>query len=123
MIQAALGWPQKAAFFGMPRARKFGLRHAPELGGHSKAEVSWLEPLERSTVLREPACQPPDGSTGCLMLKWAFIFLVISLIAGALGFTGVARGAATIAKVLFALFLILFVIFVILGLTVFSVAT
>ena len=32
------------------------------------------------------------------MLKWALIFLVISLVAGALGFTGVARGAATIAK-------------------------
>ncbi len=56
------------------------------------------------------------------MLKWALIFLVISLIAGALGFTGVARGAATIAKVLFGVFLVLFLIFLILGLTVFSVA-
>jgi len=57
------------------------------------------------------------------MLKWALIFLVISLIAGALGFTGVARGAATIAKFLFALFLILFVIFIVLGLTVFHAVT
>jgi uncharacterized membrane protein YtjA (UPF0391 family) len=57
------------------------------------------------------------------MLKWALIFLVISLIAGALGFTGVARGAATIAKLLFALFLILFVIFIVLGLTVFHAVT
>jgi uncharacterized membrane protein YtjA (UPF0391 family) len=56
------------------------------------------------------------------MLKWAFIFLVISLIAGALGFTGVARGAATIAKVLFGLFLVLFVIFLVLALTVVHVA-
>jgi uncharacterized membrane protein YtjA (UPF0391 family) len=56
------------------------------------------------------------------MLKWALIFLVISLIAGALGFTGVAQGAATIAKFLFALFLILFVIFIVLGLTVFHAA-
>ena len=51
------------------------------------------------------------------MLKWALIFLVISLIAGAFGFTGLARGAATIAKILFAIFLILFVLFLILALT------
>ena len=57
------------------------------------------------------------------MLKWALIFLVISLIAGAFGFTGIARGAATIAKVLFGLFLILFLIFLILALTAMNVAT
>jgi uncharacterized membrane protein YtjA (UPF0391 family) len=57
------------------------------------------------------------------MLKWAIIFLVVSLIAGALGFTGVARGAATIAKVLFGIFLVLFVIFLILALTAVDVAT
>jgi uncharacterized membrane protein YtjA (UPF0391 family) len=57
------------------------------------------------------------------MLKWALIFLVISLVAGAFGFTGIARGAATIAKVLFGLFLILFVIFLILAFTAVNVAT
>jgi uncharacterized membrane protein YtjA (UPF0391 family) len=49
------------------------------------------------------------------MLKYAIIFAVISLIAGALGFGGVAVGAAGIAKVLFGLFLILAVIFVVLA--------
>ena len=48
------------------------------------------------------------------MLKWALIFFVISLIAGALGFSGVARGAAGISKLLFVIFLILAGIFVIL---------
>lgn len=57
------------------------------------------------------------------MLKWAIIFLVISLIAGAFGFTGLARGAATIAKALFGLFLILFLIFLVLALTAVGVAT
>ena len=57
------------------------------------------------------------------MLKWAIIFLVISLVAGALGFTGIARGAATISKVLFVLFLVLFVIFLILAYTAVQVAT
>ncbi|MCC6169940.1 MAG: DUF1328 domain-containing protein [Caldilineaceae bacterium] len=44
------------------------------------------------------------------LLWWAIIALVISLIAGALGFTGVARGSATVARVLFGIFLILAII-------------
>jgi uncharacterized membrane protein YtjA (UPF0391 family) len=49
------------------------------------------------------------------MLKWALIFLVVALIAGALGFTDVAAGAASIAKVLFAIFLIVFLVLVVIG--------
>lgn len=49
------------------------------------------------------------------MLKWALIFLVISLVAGALGFTGVARGAGTIAKILFGVFLAIFVVLLLLA--------
>ena len=44
------------------------------------------------------------------LLWWAIIALVIALIAGAMGFTGVARGAATISRVLFAIFLIIAVV-------------
>ena len=40
------------------------------------------------------------------MLTWAIIFLVIAVVAAALGFGGVAQGAATIAKVLFGIFLV-----------------
>jgi uncharacterized membrane protein YtjA (UPF0391 family) len=49
------------------------------------------------------------------MLKWALIFLVVSLVAGALGFTGVASGAKTIAKILFGLFLLGFIILILLA--------
>ncbi|RZL89743.1 MAG: DUF1328 domain-containing protein [Variovorax sp.] len=49
------------------------------------------------------------------MLKYAIIFAVISLIAGAFGFGGVAAGAAGIAKVLFGLFLLLAVVFLVLA--------
>ena len=49
------------------------------------------------------------------MLKWALIFLVVSLVAGALGFTGVASGAKTLAKVLFGLFLLGFLILILLA--------
>jgi len=54
------------------------------------------------------------------MLKWALIFAVISLAAGILGFTGVAAGAATIAKFLFGVFLVLFLIFLFLGVVVYK---
>lgn len=51
------------------------------------------------------------------MLKWAIIFLVVSFIAGGLGFTGIASGAAWISKLLFGLFLVLFVVFLLLAWT------
>jgi uncharacterized membrane protein YtjA (UPF0391 family) len=57
------------------------------------------------------------------MIKWAIIFFVVSLIAGFLGFTGVAAGFRTIAKVLFfiaiAIFLIILIFGVFLGMLVF----
>lgn len=43
------------------------------------------------------------------MLKWAFIFLLIAVVAGLFGFTGVEQAAATIAQWLFGIFLVLFV--------------
>jgi uncharacterized membrane protein YtjA (UPF0391 family) len=49
------------------------------------------------------------------MLKYAIIFTLISLVAGALGFGGLAAGSAGIAKILFGLFLILAVIFIVLA--------
>ena len=51
------------------------------------------------------------------LLKWALICLLISLVAGALGFTGVARGAGQISKVLFFIFLIIFIVIVILAIS------
>ena len=44
------------------------------------------------------------------MLTWVVIFLVISIVAGVLGFSTIAQGAAGIAKILFVIFLILFLI-------------
>jgi uncharacterized membrane protein YtjA (UPF0391 family) len=53
------------------------------------------------------------------MLEIAIAALVISLIAGALGWTGLARGAAKVAKVVFGIFLaiaIILILLVVLGL-------
>lgn len=50
------------------------------------------------------------------MLKWAIIFFIISLIAGFFGFTGVASGTRSVAKVLFFIALAIFLIVVVFGL-------
>lgn len=41
------------------------------------------------------------------LIWWAIIALIVSVVAGGLGFSGVAAGAATFAKVLFGIFLVL----------------
>jgi uncharacterized membrane protein YtjA (UPF0391 family) len=51
------------------------------------------------------------------MLYWAFVFLVVGLIAAALGFTNIAGGAFAIAKFIAGLFLVLFLVFLVLGIT------
>ena len=51
------------------------------------------------------------------MLRWALIFLVLGLIAGALGFTTTAGASIAIAKFLFFIFLAIFVVLLIAGLT------
>ena len=57
------------------------------------------------------------------MLKWALFFAIVSFVAGVFGFTGIASGAATIAKALFFVFLVLFVLalaLLLLGIELFS---
>ena len=60
------------------------------------------------------------GATGTtlesIMLKWALIFFIISLVAGFLGFSGVSAAAAGIAKILFGIFVAIFLILLVLGL-------
>ena len=44
------------------------------------------------------------------LLMWAIIALVVSLVAGALGFSGVAAGAKKVSTVLFGIFLLIAII-------------
>ena len=50
------------------------------------------------------------------MLRWSAVFLVIAIIAAALGYGGIAADAEEIAKVLFFIFLGIFLLTLILGL-------
>ena len=54
------------------------------------------------------------------MLKWTAIFFMIAVIAAIFGFTGIAEGAASVAKALFFIFRVLVVITAILGVTIFK---
>lgn len=44
-----------------------------------------------------------------MLLDWALIFLIVAIVAGVLGFGGLAAESAWIARVLFGIFLILFI--------------
>jgi uncharacterized membrane protein YtjA (UPF0391 family) len=44
------------------------------------------------------------------MLSWSLAFFLIALVAALFGFTGIAAGAASVAKVLFFIFVGLFII-------------
>ena len=49
------------------------------------------------------------------MLRYAIIFLIIALIAAALGFGNIAGTASEIARILFVVFLVCFVVTLIFG--------
>lgn len=51
------------------------------------------------------------------MLKWALIFFLISLVAGFFGFTNVAAGARSVAKILFFIAIVIFLVLLVLALT------
>ncbi len=57
------------------------------------------------------------------MIKWAIIFAIVGLVAGVLGFTGIAGAAIGIAKFLFWAAIAIAVVLFILGLTIFKKVT
>jgi uncharacterized membrane protein YtjA (UPF0391 family) len=52
------------------------------------------------------------------MLKWAFVFLLIAIVAGIFGFSDVAAASATIAQWLFGIFLLLFLGALVIGIAI-----
>jgi len=56
------------------------------------------------------------------LLRWALIALLLSLVAGLLGFTNLSVASAEAARIFFYIFIVLFVILLVLGLTIFRAA-
>ena len=63
-----------------------------------------------------PAFLVLQGHEERAMLKWAFVFLIIAIVAGIFGFTDVEAASATIAQWLFGIFLVLFLGALLIGL-------
>src|ERR1044072_8993946 len=78
---------------GRTRASKLGTRFAPS----------------------SPA-SPIHYRRSVVMLSWALAFFIIAIIAAVFGFTGIAAGAAEIAKILFVVFVGLFLVLLSAGL-------
>jgi len=49
------------------------------------------------------------------MLRWAVIFFLVAIVAGVLGFGGIAAGATEIARILVYVFLVVFLVTLVLG--------
>ncbi len=58
-----------------------------------------------------------------ILLRWALLFFVVSIIAAVLGFGGVAEGAADLARVFFYLFMTIVIVLVILALATYRTLT
>jgi uncharacterized membrane protein YtjA (UPF0391 family) len=70
---------------------------------------------------RSPARFFPRRDPSMTLLKWALIFLAVSIVAGIFGFTDISAASADIARILFYIFVVIFLVLLILGLTVFRV--
>lgn len=49
------------------------------------------------------------------LLGWALMFLAVALVAALFGFTNIAAGAVSIARVLFGIFLLIFIVILVLS--------
>src|ERR1022692_3150530 len=85
-------------------------------GVETAGEAAHVHTSSRSSkklgkLLSFPPANSQQGEA-MAMLRWAFIFLIISFVAGALGFSGISAGAGRISKILFIIFGVLFLLVV-----------
>ena len=79
------------------------------LSEHQIAACPSLEPNAR------PAVVPAEKERAMSLLKWALIFLVVSIVAAVFGFGGISAASADIARILFYIFAVIFIVLLILG--------
>jgi uncharacterized membrane protein YtjA (UPF0391 family) len=90
---------------GCHPARAYSNANAPEWFGTKASLHCWSLERARTNLMS--------------LLKWALIFLVISLVAALFGFTGIAAASADVARILFYVFVVIFLVLLVLGLTIF----
>jgi uncharacterized membrane protein YtjA (UPF0391 family) len=100
-----------SGFFGFPHAWRAGnlcshSRLIQRMSVSALGSVSWAEHFGRDAGMK--------GSE-VVMLSWVVTFLVIALIAGILGFGGVAGASIEIAKAIFFIAVILFIVSAVVG--------
>ena len=94
------------------------------LGAKLDSKLATVEPVAPPKVTWADSTRAAAGrleDQAVTLLKWALIFLVVSIIAGILGFTGISAASADIARILFYIFIVIFLVLQILGLTIFRV--
>jgi uncharacterized membrane protein YtjA (UPF0391 family) len=84
-----------------------------------KTEMRHRAPRNRYLLVKVRPARAELEAKSMTILKWALIFLVVSIIAGLLGFTGISAASADIARFLFYIFVVIFLVLLILGLTIF----
>jgi uncharacterized membrane protein YtjA (UPF0391 family) len=95
---------------------KRSLRQAP------RAQCVWNQSLAAKLALQNTlraTSRDALEELAMTILKWALIFLLISIVAGVLGFTGISAASADIARFLFYIFVVIFLVLLVLGLTIF----
>jgi uncharacterized membrane protein YtjA (UPF0391 family) len=80
------------------------------------ALAPWGEAGTAVVAAHYVAVEKSSQTKGSVMLRWAIIFFVVSLVAGLFGFTGISAATAGIARILFFLFLVIFLVFLVLSL-------
>jgi uncharacterized membrane protein YtjA (UPF0391 family) len=66
--------------------------------------------LNRGDITGRAHVETGIENRGCVMLGWVVTFLIIALIAGILGFGGVAGASIEIAKIIFFIAVVLFLV-------------
>jgi uncharacterized membrane protein YtjA (UPF0391 family) len=92
------------------------VRLAGYLRTHTNSQDARTPRPRHSFAVCDRAYSPGGRQRDSIMLKWALIFFLISLVAGVFGFTNIAAGTRTIAKWLFFIAISIFVLFLVLAL-------
>jgi uncharacterized membrane protein YtjA (UPF0391 family) len=84
-----------------------------------RTEHSFRTRLISAVDAREPPSRDVEtesGNRGRVMLSWVVTFLIVALIAGILGFGGIAGASIEIAKIIFFIAVVLFLVSAVVGL-------